>query len=207
MGIICPTVLAGTVEDYQDQLHTIIPFSHRIQVDLGDGYFTSGTIAIDEVWLPEAISVDIHLMYQEPLKAIAQLAALKPRLIIVHAEADDVLQAVKTIRQLGIDVGIALLQDTTVESARQLIELSDHVLIFSGSLGRFGGTADISLLAKVRQIRAIKQTVEIGWDGGANGTNVRQLSDGGIDIINVGSAIARANNPKNAYHQLVQQVL
>ena len=203
MSTICPTVLAATVDDYQEQLGVIEPFANRIQIDLGDGDFTTATVGVADIWWPDTVSPDIHLMYQRPLEALQALVALKPNMIILHAESSgDLGDAIGYLRQHDIGVGVALLQQTNVNSVQDYIRRSDHVLIFSGSLGSFGGTADMSLLGKVPQIRSIREDIEIGWDGGANQDNVRTLRDGGIDVINVGGGIQRANHPENAYRAL-----
>ena len=60
-------------------------------------------------------------------------------------------------------------------------------------------------LEKVRLIKAINPTVEIGWDGGANDTNARQLMEGGIDVINCGGYL-HGDNPLAAWHRIQQIV-
>lgn len=204
--MICPTVLADTVDDYRDQIGAIQGFASRIQIDLGDGRFTTETVGLADVWWPEHITADIHLMYKEPLKVVADLVALKPGMVIVHAESDEAGKALELLREQHIRTGVALLQQTSVESAADLIRLSDHVLIFSGSLGSFGGQVDLSLLGKVPQIRNIEPDIEIGWDGGINADTARRLADGGIDVLNVGGAIQKASHPENAYRDLSRRL-
>jgi ribulose-phosphate 3-epimerase len=65
---------------------------------------------------------------------------------------------------------------------------------------------DEKLLAKVGKVKAINPNVEIGWDGGANVDNVRLLADGGIDVINVGGAIQRSEDPEEAYATLIAKL-
>lgn len=206
MSVICPTVLADTVDEYREQIEAISRFATRIQIDLGDGRFTTKTIDISDVWWPNTMTADIHLMHDEPMSALATLVGLKPDMIIVHAEAKDAQKAIGYIQRHNIRVGVALLQDTTVESASELIRLCDHALIFSGSLGSFGGRVDFSQLGKVKQIRSIKSDIEIGWDGGINTDTIKSLSDGGIDVLNVGGAIQKANHPENAYRDLLRRL-
>lgn len=207
MGSICPTVLADNPDEYREQMEAIATFAHRIQIDLGDGIFTTKTVDVTDVWWPEGMSADIHLMYQMPIETVKLLVQKKPHMIILHAEATgDIAETLTYIQQHGVLAGVALLQPTAVEAVRSVIERADHVLIFSGSLGSFGGTADLSLLRKVPQIRAIRSDIEIGWDGGANATNATQLSEGGVDVINVGGAIQKAIRPENAYRVLERQV-
>lgn len=52
-------------------------------------------------------------------------------------------------------------------------------------------------------MRALKQDLEIGWDGGVNLSNVRALAHAGIDVINVGSAITQAADKEAMYQSLV----
>jgi ribulose-phosphate 3-epimerase len=200
-------VLAATVDEYHEQITTLEPFASRIQIDLGDGIFATKSVDIADVWWPSTLSPDIHLMHQKPRPALSSLVELTPQMIILHAESEGVEESITYLREHAIRVGLALLQQTSVESVGQLLPLVDHVLIFAGSLGSFGGKADLSLLGKVPKIRAIRPDIEIGWDGGANLENAAVLSKGGIDVINVGSAIQRANHPENAYRTLARSLL
>lgn len=211
MSIICPTVTPTTTDphEFREQLARVEMIADRLQLDFMDGEFASpGCLSLAQAWCPEGKTSDIHLMYQRPLEYIETLVSLGPSLVIIHAEAEgDLLGMMTHLQGLGIRAGLAILQDTSVDSVKSIIEIADHVLIFAGSLGTFGGHADLKQLDKVAQIRAIKPDIEIGWDGGANADNVRQLSDGGIDVINAGSAIQRAENPLEAYQHLVSLIV
>lgn len=208
MSLICPTVLADKPQDYEIQIRRIEPFAARIQIDLMDGRFTpTRSINPIQVWWPDAIQADIHLMFESPLQHIETLVSLKPHLVIIHAEADgDLLAMIRHLQDCGIHAGIALLKETSVEQAEDLIIASDHVLLFSGELGRFGGMADLEVLDKVAPIRVLNPYIEIGWDGGANERNVGELSHGGIDVINVGGAIQKADDPEDAYATLMSKL-
>ena len=83
---------------------------------------------------------------------------------------------------------------------------ADHVMIFSGDLGHYGGTASMMQLEKARLVRAIKPNVEIGWDGGVSVDNAYTLTQGGIDVLNVGGAIANSDNPAGVYAKLEQEI-
>jgi pentose-5-phosphate-3-epimerase len=61
-------------------------------------------------------------------------------------------------------------------------------------------------LEKVRLVRMIRQDVEIGWDGGANIENAYSLAQGGIDVLNVGGTIAKADDPQATYTALVNEI-
>ena len=60
----------------------------------------------------------------------------------------------------------------------------------------------MSLLTKIREIKAINPKMEIGWDGGISTENVHKLVIGGVDVLNTGGAIHHDKNPSVAYDTL-----
>lgn len=204
MAIICPTVLAETPAEYKAQLARITPFARRIQIDLSDGEFTTPkTVELDEVHWPSSVKADLHLMYKNPARHMRAIVKLKPHLVIVHAESSgDFMTFAKILHKLGIKVGVALLPETPASAIKPALELIDHVMIFSGTLGKFGGSADLDLLIKAQALKHLKKSLEIGWDGGVNERNAHLLAAGGVDVLNVGGAIQKATDPAKAYATL-----
>src|SRR5688572_33507379 len=108
MPIVCPTVLSDSIEDYKAQLNRVSGFAKRIHLDMADGVFApSKTIPISDMWRPDGIDVNLHVMYQEPHKYLEDMLALKPVLIILHAEcSSDIPALAKDIHQAGVKVGL-----------------------------------------------------------------------------------------------------
>ena len=208
MSEVSPTVLANNAQEFSTQLKKITPFSSRIQIDLMDGIFApTKSVALDEIWWPPSLKADIHLMYAKPEKYLTQLTLLKPHLVIVHAEAD--LHHMHFAAQLhaeGINAGLAVLANTSIESVESILHSFDHLLIFSGDLGKFGGNADLNLLEKVKLAKNHHPELEIGWDGGINTGNAAQISKSGVDVVNAGGFIQKADDPEAAYRKLVELV-
>lgn len=208
MASICPTVLAREPHEFREQMERIGPFATRIQIDIADGEFAPvTTVGAETLWWPRNVGVDIHVMYQRPAESIDSLIALKPAMIILHAEAEGAFVAMaQRLRQNHIKVGIALLPMTAPEVIRPALDYIDHVLLFSGDLGNFGGTANLSLLKKIPSLRSMKQSIEIGWDGGVNDRNAAELAAAGVDVLNTGGFIQKAPNPGVAYAKLVAAI-
>ncbi len=208
MGVIVPTVLAPTPEEYKSILEQIHTFAERVHVDLSDGTFApDSTIGANQIWWPQEWQADVHVMAAQPSQYIQQLINLKPHMITMHAEAkEDILPLLQQIKQSGIRAGVALMRATVPMDAAELISASDHVMIFSGDLGKYGGTASMMQLEKVRLVKNINASAEIGWDGGINVENAFSLAQGGVDVFNVGSAIRKALDPKAAYDALVAEI-
>lgn len=208
MAVVCPTVTAFDTATFTDQAKRAGAFARRLHVDLMDGVFTSTkSPAIEDIWLPHGVVIDIHLMYQNPMEQLAALIKLKPHLVIIHAEANvhHALFAAE-LHRADIKAGLALLAGTSVASCEHQISGYDHALIFSGDLGHHGGQADLSLLHKAKELREHYPDIEISWDGGVNDQNAAQLVDGGIDVLNAGSFVQSAPNPQTAYDTLLAVV-
>jgi len=205
---VCPTVTADTFESYQHQLNRLAGFALRIHIDVADGTLTPNSLVpLDQVWWPGGVWTDIHLMNSRPLDYIDTLLALSPQLVIVHAEGQGSFEEFAlTMRRHSIETGVALLQETPVEAIVPALPLIDHVLIFSGTLGSYGGKVDLSLLDKVADLKRLKPQLEIGWDGGVNDKNVRLLAEGGVDVLNVGGFIQKSRHPEAAYATLISKL-
>jgi ribulose-phosphate 3-epimerase len=205
MNIICPTVTAGNLHVYREQIEKIEGFSKRIHIDLMDGEFTNNqSIEIDQVWLPENMYCDIHLMFQNPELVINNLIKMRPQLVIVQAESKcNFIKFANELHNERIRVGISLKADTEVESVTDYLISYDHLLIFSGNLGYQGGSvADLSLLRKVDEAKSVNPALEIGWDGGVSSANIAQIASNGVDVINVGGYIQSSLDPKATFEQL-----
>lgn len=216
MAIICPAIMPtsdnqAAFDEMMNRLGTVSP---RLQIDLMDGHFAPNrNTDPDKIWWPEGIKADIHLMYLYPQEVLPILIAKRPHMIIIHAETHGNLpEVMREIQEAGIQAGVALLRATSVDDARELIEIADHVLLFGGELGN-SGQAELAALDKVTQVREIHADlvdidsgIEIGWDGGANEGNALLLAGSGIDVINVGGALRNAEDPEHVYQKLISLV-
>lgn len=207
MSVISPTILAQTIDDFRLYSEKIQGFAQRVHIDISDGKFApTFLVPAGQLFWPANWQVDIHAMIAQPSAQIAQLIALKPHLIVLHAEAsEDILPLLNQIKQANIMAGVAILKTTVPSVVAPLIQAADHVMIFSGDLGKYGGTASLMQLEKISMIKEINPNVEIGWDGGVNIENAYTLTQGGVDVLNVGGAISTAEDPAMAYDALVKE--
>lgn len=204
-GIIVPTITAFSESEYNNQVKQLAPFAQRVHIDLMDGEFAP-TVSpkLDTIWWPHQFEmVDIHLMYQRPMDYIEQLILLKPHMVIVHVEATvHHMHFAAELHKEGINVGLSILADTPIENVEQIINSFDHLLIFSGNLGHFGGKVNTELFSKITQAKLHHPNLEIGWDGGINAENAAMLRNAGVDVLNVGGYIQKADDPHAAFNQL-----
>lgn len=205
---LVPAILSNSKVDYRAQIEKINTYTRRVQVDITDGVFAKNeTLDITNIWWPKGWTVDLHLMVEYPSREIDTILKLHPSLCIVHAEAkENLIPVFEVLKKHDIKCGVALLQSTFPGLVKEYIDLADHVLVFAGSLGQQGGMADMMQTEKITLIRNMKPELEIGWDGGANLTNIRALAHSDLDVINVGSALSQAENPMAVYQQMVAEI-
>ena len=202
--VIAPTILSANPTEYKEIIKRYYPFAKRAHIDVSDGTLTNKkTIHESAVWWPKGWTVDIHMITAEPAKHVDDLLKLHPNLVIFHAEArDDLLPIFDALKQSGIRVGVAVVKGVYPGSIKTILKAADHALIFSGTLGEYGGTANLLLAEKASLIDDIHKGIEIGWDGGANIENTKYLTHSGITVINVGSALSKSTDPEKVFAAL-----
>lgn len=208
MPVIAPCITAETIEAYMGSVQSLGTFAHRVHIDISDGEFApSFLVNEDQISWPGEWLVDVHAMVMRPSEHLARLIALKPHTIIIHAEiAEDPVVLLQQIKQAGISAGLALLKTTVPSSRAAAIKEADHVMIFSGELGQYGGKASLMQVEKIRLVKAINPRAEIGWDGGVNIDNAYTITQAGVDVLNVGGAIAQSENPSATYEALTREI-
>lgn len=209
MSIITPAILATNPDEYKAQVEAIFPFAERVHIDVTDGNFAPNlTLPEMQIWWPQEWKVDIHMMVARPSEHIDTIIQLNPNMVIFHAEVDEDLVPIfeRLKNETMIKPGLALLRSTVPEAVAPAIQAAEHILIFSGNLGEMGGHAGMMQLEKIRLIKKINSNVEIGWDGGANLSNIFNLAQSGVDVINVGSAIMNSQNPEQSYKQMEAEI-
>lgn len=205
---IVPTVLATSKQEYRFQIERINAFTRRVQIDITDGLFAPNpTLDVTDIWWPKGWVADIHLMAVRPSEHLGTILKLMPSLCILHAEAsEDLTPSFQALKEAGVKTGLALLPATFPGNVKPYIDMVDHVLVFAGQIGMQGSQADMMQTEKIAIIRNMKPEVEIGWDGGANISNIRALAHADLDVINVGSAISRSENPAATFQELVAEI-
>jgi ribulose-phosphate 3-epimerase len=208
MSVIAPAILVETDEQYKASIERLTPFVQRAHIDVSDGEFAPVFLVEPEkLWWPKEWMVDIHAMVMHPMDYVDRLIALKPHLITFHAETGvNLIPIMEKIKKAGIKTGIALLKPTVPATVADAIRVADHVLVFTGDLGHYGGSASLMQLEKVRLIKGINPNVEIGWDGGVSVDNAFTLTQGGVNVLNVGGAIGNSEDPASVYATLVREI-
>lgn len=138
---------------------------------------------------------DVHLMLSKPEPMVDRFADAGADGITVHAEAEGWTEALRRVRALGLKAGVSLRPHTPVDVLRPHMGLFERVLLMTVEPG-FGGQALMpEVLEKAAALRAMGYTGGIEADGGINPQNMALLAQKGVQVLVMGTAFFKSENP------------
>ena len=172
-----------------------------LHIDVMDGKFVPDTqFTIDEIINIIKVSnkrIDVHLMVDNPLYYIEKLINYNIEYITFHYEIDkNINYLIDIIKNNNIKVGMSIKPNTDVSEIINYLDRLDLVLIMSVEPGKGGQSFIEESYDKVRSLKKIindrNLDIKIEIDGGVKDTNIKLISDSGVDISVVGSFITKS---------------
>lgn len=199
--MIIPSILATTEEEYKNKLAEIEScalLDNWVQIDLMDNKFVQNqSVGLDTIAkYPTNLNLEAHLMVENPITWIDQLADLNFKRVIFHLEVDKNIDGViEKIRNKGMEVGLALNPETPVEKLTPFIAKIDLVLILSVHPGFSGQEFILDTINKVGEVEELtgnnKFLIEV--DGGIDERVTVDLVCAGADNLVIGSHLTNGN--------------
>ncbi|GFR74583.1 ribulose-phosphate 3-epimerase [Elysia marginata] len=183
-----------------------------IHLDVMDGHFvpniTIGPLVVSAIKERTNLPLDVHLMIEKPEQYLRQFIDAGADYVTIHYETCTHLHRdIQSIKESGIKVGVAVNPHTPLCVLDDIIDELDLVLIMSVNPG-FGGQrfiqnsiSKIYQLSKTLEERNLEH-IEIEVDGGVTLNNIKEISSAGSDIVVVGSAIYKSQNPTKIISQM-----
>ena len=173
-----------------------------IHIDAMDGQFvpnlTLGPNIVEGLRPITTLTLDCHLMVQEPERFVKEFAKAGADIITFHPEASrHVDRSLSLIREHGCQAGLVLNPATSVSVLENVLDRLDMVLLMSVNPG-FGGQGFIQhTLEKIRRTRALLdeyqaaagRRIALEVDGGIKVGNIAEVAAAGADTFVAGSAI------------------
>lgn len=207
MANLIPAILAPDVKEFKRRFDIVKDNFDRLQIDIMDGQFVPNrTIEVNDIPPDISNNLELHLMVNNPGRAISNLSHPAVKTIIFHIEALKAPQ--NDIAQINsrYERGIAINPETPLQAIEPLLNLVNLVLIMSVDPGADNQEFIPQTLKKISRLRQTHPNIIIEVDGGINIANVHDISAAGADRLVVGSAIFTAENIPNTIKQLHQTV-
>ncbi len=206
---IVPSVLSENYDDFVLRLRQAEPLTDYVQIDIMDGLFV-GTrsfpaemISRVKTWL----SFEVHLMVEAPLPIIGKILNPGLRKVIYHFESrvdhDGIL---KELTGRGLDAGLAVRPDTTLEEIRGVAERANTLLFLTVDPGKYGSPFRPEVLVKVAEARSVFPKKTIAVDGGVSIDNLQLFYDIGVDYVCVGSRIFLCGRPEENFRRFTNRL-
>lgn len=170
-----------------------------IHVDVMDGHFvpniTLGPPIVQAIRPHTSLTLDVHLMIEQPELYIADFVKAGADLITVHAETCPHLhRVIHLIKEFGVKAGVAINPATPAHALQEVLPDLDLVLVMTVNPG-FGGQAFIErTVNKISQLRewisnSDNPNIHIEVDGGITAETAPLVVEAGADVLVAGSAV------------------
>jgi D-allulose-6-phosphate 3-epimerase len=204
---IHPAILVDNKTDLQNQMNKAQSFTDKVDIDILDWSRTiDKTVSVPEVLQAESGKLELYfdLMMDYPSKILPSLFSDKRvQMISLNlALKDDVYELIKEIREHGIFVGISVNPEGKLSDFSDLLELVENIQVMTVEPGKQGNPFLPERLELVNEIKATEFNGTIEVDGGINPEDLKLILDYPVDIVSVGSAISKAEDPEGVYRHM-----
>lgn len=199
---ILPAILAHTKKELEQQLSRL-KWAKEVQLDVMDGRFVPGkTYSLKETARKlKGKKVQAHLMVENPERYLPRLGFATE--IIYHAKTGKEL--IERIQRTGKKAGIAFNPEVRADKYERLLKKADVAQVMTVKPGKMGSKFLPEQLKKIKHIKKINPKLKVGVDGGVSSKNMAKIKKAGADFAAAGSAIQKADNPKEAYKKLQEK--
>lgn len=156
------------------------------------------------------VGLDVHLMVEEVEQVMDEFISLEPKIITFHYEAIQekkrIMDLIQEIKENGIQVGIAINPDTSIDCIKEFCPYIHQILIMTVVPGKGGQKLIPETLEKIKELEKYRfdnnLEINIEADGGINEKTAKGVREAGCDRLVSGSYILDSEN----YHESVKNI-
>jgi ribulose-phosphate 3-epimerase len=196
---IAPSILAADFASLGEAIRAVERGGARIlHLDVMDGHFVPnisiGVPVVASLRKATRLTLDVHLMIENPDRYIESFAEAGADMISVHQEATAHLdRTLRLIREHGRAAGVAINPATPVATLSEVLDKVDYVLVLSVNPGLGGQSFIPSAVAKIQQLKDLRSrynySFRIEVDGGIGPGTVAQVVRAGAEILVAGTSV------------------
>jgi ribulose-phosphate 3-epimerase len=201
MVTIIPAILATTKEEFSEQLEKIKSSSSLaegwVHLDVMDGQLVENTsISVSTI---ETFDIpfqkEAHLMVKNPQEYINDLKRAGFKRVIIHIESQAVKETIGLIKNLSMEVGIAINPETDLNEIADLSGEVDEIMVMGIHPGQQGQTFLLNSYDRVKLVK--KMTDNVAVDGGVNIDTISRLIESGASRLIMGSYLQKGDIDEN----------
>ncbi len=200
---IIPAVLAKDEIDFAQKIRKVEGVVKWIQIDIMDETLVPfKSFANHEIirTIINPMEYELHLMVNDPVPIIKDWTEVpNVKRAVIHAEIDKPVElTLKTVKLMGLEVGLAINPETPLVDIEQYIPKIDLLLFLGVTPGQSGQTFQPQVIEKIKEARAKFPDLVISVDGGVKLDNAKQLVTAGANYLCVASGVYGSENPREA---------
>lgn len=202
---IIPAILTNSPDEFEKMIRQIEPYATRAHLDIADGIFVPNeTIkGYPELELVSTnLKFDVHLMVKNPLGQLSHWNSNKAERFIVHVESEDVMTAIKELKNMNKAVGLAVNPDTSTSNVELLVGSVDFIQFMTINPGFQGREFLDHVVKKIKNFHEKHPEVVMAVDGGINPATARSAIEIGVSILVSGSFVLKSGNVGKAIEEL-----
>lgn len=200
---IIPAILATSEENYARDVSRYKRSSSFkeswVHIDFMDNKFVPN-ISIEPSIIakyPIGLHKEAHLMVVNPLEWVDKLIEAGFERIIFHIEAENVEKCLEYIKEKGLETGLAINNETSIEKLTPYIDKIDVVLVMAIVPGFQGQKFIPESLDKIKKIKSLGWKVQVGIDGSVKDDNIKNIVETDVDFVIVGSYLLNGDIDEN----------
>ncbi len=207
---IAPSILSADFACLGDAVDAVAPVADMLHVDVMDGHFvpnlTIGPPVVASLRKHTDLYLDCHLMMTNPGDYLEAFKKAGANGCTVLVEVDGTAGLITQMREMGLDVGLAVNPETSFETAEAWLDQIDLLLLMTVHPG-FGGQRFIAdVMPKVERARHLIESgglsVAIHVDGGIDEQTAPIAAAAGAGVFVAGSAVFGADDPRAAAERI-----
>lgn len=169
-----------------------------IHLDVMDGHYVENFAfspkTVRDLRKITALPLEVHLEIENPERYIAVFAEVGADIIIVQLDTvRHPIRVLKEIRSFGKKAGIAVNPSDELGRVKYLAAYIDYLLLMSVEPGFGGQDFEAGVVDKINLARSEFAkwgcSIPIGVDGGINFENVALVTQAGVEVVVVGTAL------------------